>query len=65
MYSKFFLVFFSLFLLVLSGLASNFSKRGDFRTEGRVPQKCQVQLAPTINLRASHFQMVREVICDK
>jgi hypothetical protein len=65
MYSKFFLVFFSLFLLLLSGLADSFQKRGAFNEAFAGSGRCRIRLTPSTNPRSTHFQLVREVICEK
>ncbi len=65
MYSKFFLVFFSLFLLLLSGLADNFQKIGGLRKPMGSLSRCRIHLSPSMNPSSTHFQLVREEVCSK
>gem|GEM_PF-1536350 len=65
MYSKFFLVFFSLFLLLLSGLAENFHKIANSKETLGGLNRCRIHLSPSMNPSATHFQLVREEVCTK
>ena len=65
MYSKFFLVFFSLFLLLLSGLADRFQKLGATKASMDSLTGCRMSLSPMVNPRATHLQLIREDICGK
>ncbi|NBX68291.1 MAG: hypothetical protein EBR01_04925 [Proteobacteria bacterium] len=64
MYSKFFLVFFSLFLLLLSGLAETLQKKGATKADLSFTSQCRVHLTPSLNSKSNQFQLVREVLCD-
>jgi len=65
MYSKFFLVFFSLFLLLLSGLAGTLEKRGNSGNSVGFSSDCWVHSSPSVDSSSNHFQLVSEVLCDK
>ncbi len=65
MYSKFFLVFFSLFLLLLSGLSERFQKKGNLKNLPARSNRCLVNLTPVANVSSTHFQLAREIVCEK
>ena len=65
MYSKFFLVFFSLFLLLLSGLSERFQKKGNLKNLPAPSNRCRMNLTSVANVGSTHFQLAREIVCEK
>jgi hypothetical protein len=65
MYSKFFLVFFSLLLLMLSGLAESFQKKTTETPVITARRTCKDRLLPAAARTGSFSNLVHEVSCEK
>jgi len=64
MYSKFFLVFFSLLLLMISGLAESFQKVSVQREQTKKQKSCSDTLLP-VSGQNGFTQLVLQVSCEK